>query len=74
MENPDKETDRVVCPDSRTKKRHTPEKVWNSPDGGPGKKPIRLGTLAKHKHGYAAPECPWSGLPVPVERAPGKKE
>ena len=66
------DTEKVVCPESQSKKLHSPEKVYDgiNPDG----KSAPRGILAKHRHGWAGPECPYSGHVVDIARAPSPKE
>ena len=63
------EQDRIICPQSQ--ERLIPERVWDSKTAGPGQTPQRLGTFKKHHHHRE--ECPWSGLPVVVEREQKKE-
>ena len=65
MQAPD-EQDRVSCPDSHTGKAWKPERVFDSQ--GPNGTTRRQGIFSKYRHGFMGRECPWSGLPVPVER------
>jgi len=58
--------DRVVCPLSRTKRSYPPVSVYDgiAPDG---KTTVKRGILDSHHHGWGAPECAYTGLPVPLE-------
>lgn len=54
----------VVCPESKTGKKHAPDSVYDgiAPDG----KREPRGILGSHRHGWGKPECGYSGLPVTV--------
>lgn len=54
----------IVCPESKTKKVHPPESVYDVVT--PDRKTVSRGILGKHRHGWGNPECPWVGLPVDV--------
>lgn len=59
-----KDGEYVVCPESRSGRKHAPERVYDgiNPDG----KPAPRGILGSHRHGWGEPECGYSGLPVSV--------
>ena len=55
-------TERVRCPEARSNRTHPPLKVWEA-----GKNQL-YGILDSHKHGMGSSECPYSHLPVKVEK------
>ncbi len=66
---PPREGEGIVCPESKSKKVHPPESVY---DTVVNRKTVSRGILGKHRHGWGNPECGYSGLPVEVVPIPKK--
>lgn len=56
------DNEKVICPDSRRRRPHTPAAVWATT--GPDGKRVLYGTLGAHTHDGKA--CQWEGLAIEV--------